>query len=50
MALEMTSEPMLLPYNRVHEALRSHRMVQGYIVMEKNVYDTVLAMAPYIHL
>ena len=49
-ALEWASEPTMLPYNKVHEAGVSHRIVHGYIIMEKDVYDTVLAAARRMHL
>ena len=49
-ALEWASEPTMLPYNKVHEAGVSHRIVHGYIIMEKDVYDTVLATAWCMHL
>ena len=50
MALEWASEATMLPYNKVHEAGVSHRIVHGYIIMEKDVYDTVLAAARRMHL
>ena len=50
MALEWASEPTMLPYNKVHEAGVSHRIVHGYTIMEKDVYDTVLATARRMHL
>ena len=49
-ALEWASEATMLPYNKVHEAGVSHRIVHGYIIMEKDVYDTVLAAARRMHL
>ena len=39
----------MLPYNKVHEAGVSHRIVRGFFIMEKDVYDTVLATARRMH-
>ena len=50
LALEWASEATMLPYNKVHEAGVSRRIVHGYIIMEKDVYDTVLAAAHRMHL
>ena len=40
----------MLPYNKEHEAIVSHHIVHGCIIMEKDVYDTVLAIARRMHL